>query len=181
MVDTWRQSACAVDRQERPHLRRHRDRRRVEVLQVVVIVEDDCFIGAALEVAEGVVVEGSVISMGVFLVVDRATGEVGYGRVPAYSWSSRTGKDAAAAIKRRNAHVHTGSTSCSGTRMRTFVAALVSILVAPSIAEAQAPLTEALRHRMDLVVGRLRINRLPQPRLPRREIDGTSVSHMPVR
>jgi len=56
-----------------------------------VIVEDDCFIGARSEVAEGVVVEqGSVISMGVFLgastkIVDRATGEVGYGRVPAYS------------------------------------------------------------------------------------------------
>ncbi|MGQ0659763.1 2,3,4,5-tetrahydropyridine-2,6-dicarboxylate N-succinyltransferase [Sphingosinicella sp.] len=56
-----------------------------------VIVEDDCFIGARAEVAEGVVVEqGAVISMGVFLgastkIVDRATGEVIYGRVPAYS------------------------------------------------------------------------------------------------
>jgi 2,3,4,5-tetrahydropyridine-2-carboxylate N-succinyltransferase len=56
-----------------------------------VIVEDDCFIGARSEVAEGVVVErGSVISMGVFLgastrIIDRATGEVFYGRVPAYS------------------------------------------------------------------------------------------------
>ncbi|MEO6359019.1 MAG: 2,3,4,5-tetrahydropyridine-2,6-dicarboxylate N-succinyltransferase [Sphingomicrobium sp.] len=56
-----------------------------------VIIEDDCFIGARSEVAEGVVVEqGAVISMGVFLgastkVVDRATGEVFYGRVPAYS------------------------------------------------------------------------------------------------
>ena len=56
-----------------------------------VIVEDDCFIGARSEVAEGVVVEqGAVISMGVFLgastkIVDRATGEVSYGRVPAYS------------------------------------------------------------------------------------------------
>jgi 2,3,4,5-tetrahydropyridine-2-carboxylate N-succinyltransferase len=56
-----------------------------------VIIEDDCFIGARSEVAEGVVVErGSVISMGVFLgastrIVDRATGEVSYGRVPAYS------------------------------------------------------------------------------------------------
>jgi 2,3,4,5-tetrahydropyridine-2-carboxylate N-succinyltransferase len=56
-----------------------------------VIIEDDCFIGARSEVAEGVVVErGSVISMGVFLgastkIVDRATGEVTYGRVPAYS------------------------------------------------------------------------------------------------
>jgi 2,3,4,5-tetrahydropyridine-2,6-dicarboxylate N-succinyltransferase len=56
-----------------------------------VIIEDDCFIGARSEVAEGVVVEqGAVISMGVFLgastkIVDRATGEVFYGRVPAYS------------------------------------------------------------------------------------------------
>ena len=56
-----------------------------------VIIEDDCFIGARSEVAEGVIVErGAVISMGVFIgastkVVNRATGEVIYGRVPAYS------------------------------------------------------------------------------------------------
>jgi 2,3,4,5-tetrahydropyridine-2-carboxylate N-succinyltransferase len=56
-----------------------------------VIVEDDCFIGARSEVAEGVVVErGSVLAMGVFLgastrIVDRATGETHQGRVPAYS------------------------------------------------------------------------------------------------
>jgi len=56
-----------------------------------VIIEDNCFIGARSEVAEGVIVEeGSVISMGVFLgastkIVDRASGEVHYGRVPAYS------------------------------------------------------------------------------------------------
>lgn len=56
-----------------------------------VIIEDDCFIGARSEVAEGVIVEkGSVLSMGVFLgastkVVDRASGEVHYGRVPPYS------------------------------------------------------------------------------------------------
>ncbi|MDV7339721.1 2,3,4,5-tetrahydropyridine-2,6-dicarboxylate N-succinyltransferase [Terasakiella sp. A23] len=56
-----------------------------------VIIEDNCFIGARSEVAEGVIVEeGSVISMGVFLgqstkIVDRATGEITYGRVPAYS------------------------------------------------------------------------------------------------
>jgi len=56
-----------------------------------VIIEDDCFIGARSEVAEGVVVErGSVLSMGVFLgastkIVDRASGEVMYGRVPAFS------------------------------------------------------------------------------------------------
>ena len=56
-----------------------------------VIIEDNCFIGARSEVAEGVIVEtGSVISMGVFLgasskVIDRTTGEVFMGRVPAYS------------------------------------------------------------------------------------------------
>jgi len=56
-----------------------------------VIIEDDCFIGARSEVAEGVVLErGSVLSMGVFLgastkIVDRSTGEVRYGRVPEYS------------------------------------------------------------------------------------------------
>ena len=56
-----------------------------------VIIEDDCFIGARSEVAEGVVVErGAVISMGVFLgastkIVDRTSGSVSYGRVPAYS------------------------------------------------------------------------------------------------
>jgi len=56
-----------------------------------VIVEDDCFIGARSEVAEGVLVErGSVLAMGVFLgastkIVDRASGEVFIGRVPAYS------------------------------------------------------------------------------------------------
>jgi 2,3,4,5-tetrahydropyridine-2,6-dicarboxylate N-succinyltransferase len=56
-----------------------------------VIIEDDCFIGARSEVAEGVVVErGSVLAMGVFLgastrIIDRASGEVFLGRVPAYS------------------------------------------------------------------------------------------------
>ncbi|MBU1210764.1 MAG: 2,3,4,5-tetrahydropyridine-2,6-dicarboxylate N-succinyltransferase [Alphaproteobacteria bacterium] len=56
-----------------------------------VIIEDNCFIGARAEVAEGVIVgEGSVLSMGVYLgastkIVDRATGEVHMGRVPPYS------------------------------------------------------------------------------------------------
>jgi len=56
-----------------------------------VIIEDNVFVGARSEVAEGVIVEeGSVLSMGVFLgastpIVDRATGEVHRGRVPAYS------------------------------------------------------------------------------------------------
>ena len=56
-----------------------------------VIVEDNCFIGARSEVAEGVIVrEGAVLSMGVFIsastkIVDRATGTVYRGEVPAYS------------------------------------------------------------------------------------------------
>jgi 2,3,4,5-tetrahydropyridine-2-carboxylate N-succinyltransferase len=56
-----------------------------------VVIEDNCFIGARSEVVEGVVVEeNSVISMGVFLgqstkILDRATGEISYGRVPAGS------------------------------------------------------------------------------------------------
>jgi 2,3,4,5-tetrahydropyridine-2,6-dicarboxylate N-succinyltransferase len=56
-----------------------------------VIIEDNCFIGARSEVVEGVIVrEGSVLSMGVFIsattrIVDRETGEVFMGEVPAYS------------------------------------------------------------------------------------------------
>lgn len=56
-----------------------------------VIIEDNCFIGARSEIAEGVIVEeGSVISMGVFIgastkIIDRRTGQVYQGRVPAYS------------------------------------------------------------------------------------------------
>ena len=56
-----------------------------------VIIEDNCFIGARSEVAEGVIVrEGSVLSMGVYLgastkIVDRATGEIFIGEVPPYS------------------------------------------------------------------------------------------------
>jgi len=56
-----------------------------------VIIEDNCFIGARSEVVEGVIVEeGSVLSMGVFIsastkIIDRASGDVSFGRVPAYS------------------------------------------------------------------------------------------------
>ena len=56
-----------------------------------VIIEDNCFIGARSEVAEGVIVEeGSVLSMGVYLgastkIVDRKTGKIYYGKVPKYS------------------------------------------------------------------------------------------------
>ena len=55
------------------------------------IIEDNCFIGARSEIVEGVVVEkGSVISMGVFIsqstkILDRETGEISYGRIPAGS------------------------------------------------------------------------------------------------
>ena len=64
----------------------------LEPLQATpVIIEDDCFIGARSEVAEGVVVErGAVLAMGVFIgastkIIDRASGEVFMGRVPPYS------------------------------------------------------------------------------------------------
>ena len=56
-----------------------------------VIIEDNCFIGARSEVAEGVIVrEGSVLSMGVFIgastrIIDRESGEIFQGEVPAYS------------------------------------------------------------------------------------------------
>ncbi|MHC5306169.1 2,3,4,5-tetrahydropyridine-2,6-dicarboxylate N-succinyltransferase [Bartonella sp. LJL80] len=55
------------------------------------IIEDNCFIGARSEVVEGCIIrEGAVLGMGVFIgkstkIVDRATGEIFYGEVPAYS------------------------------------------------------------------------------------------------
>jgi 2,3,4,5-tetrahydropyridine-2-carboxylate N-succinyltransferase len=64
----------------------------LEPLQAApVIIEDHCFIGARSEVAEGVIIErGAVLAMGVFIgastkIIDRETGEIIYGRVPAYS------------------------------------------------------------------------------------------------
>ena len=56
-----------------------------------VIIEDNCFVGARSEIAEGVLVEeGAVISMGVYIgastkIVNRSTGKISYGKVPAYS------------------------------------------------------------------------------------------------
>ena len=64
----------------------------LEPLQAApTIIEDNCFIGARAEVAEGVIVgEGSVLSMGVYLsastkIIDRASGEIFLGKVPPYS------------------------------------------------------------------------------------------------
>ena len=54
------------------------------------IIEDNCFVGARAEIAEGVIVgKGSVLSMGVYIgastrIVDRSTGEIHYGKVPEY-------------------------------------------------------------------------------------------------
>ncbi|GAT77861.1 2,3,4,5-tetrahydropyridine-2,6-carboxylate N-succinyltransferase [Ehrlichia ruminantium] len=56
-----------------------------------VIIEDNCFIGARSEIVEGVIVEeGAIVSMGVYIgastkIIDRTSGEVFFGRVPAYS------------------------------------------------------------------------------------------------
>ena len=56
-----------------------------------VIIEDNCFIGARSEIAEGVIIgEGSVISMGVYLgastkIYDRKTKSISYGKIPPYS------------------------------------------------------------------------------------------------
>lgn len=56
-----------------------------------VIIEDNCFIGARAEVAEGVIVqEGSVLSMGVYIgastkIVDRETGDIYFGKIPPFS------------------------------------------------------------------------------------------------
>ncbi|MDC1256399.1 2,3,4,5-tetrahydropyridine-2,6-dicarboxylate N-succinyltransferase [Pelagibacteraceae bacterium] len=56
-----------------------------------VIIENNCFIGARSEVAEGVIIgEGSVVSMGVYLgastkIYDRKTKSISYGKIPPYS------------------------------------------------------------------------------------------------
>ena len=93
MIDTWATVGSCAQVGARCHISGGVGLGGVlEPLQAApVIIEDDVFIGARSEVAEGVVVErGAVISMGVFLgastkIVDRATGEVLTGRVPAYS------------------------------------------------------------------------------------------------
>ena len=93
MVDTWATVGSCAQIGKNVHLSGGSGIGGVlEPLQAgPVIIEDDCFIGARSEVVEGVVVErGAVLSMGVFIgastkIVDRVTGEVHMGRVPAYS------------------------------------------------------------------------------------------------
>ena len=93
MVDTWATVGSCAQIGKNVHLSGGAGIGGVlEPLQASpVIIEDDCFIGARSEVVEGVVVEkGAVLSMGVFIgastkIVDRETGEIYIGRVPAYS------------------------------------------------------------------------------------------------
>jgi 2,3,4,5-tetrahydropyridine-2-carboxylate N-succinyltransferase len=93
MVDTWATVGSCAQIGKNVHLSGGAGIGGVlEPLQAgPVIIEDDCFIGARSEIVEGVVVEqGSVISMGVFIgqstkIIDRKTGEIFMGRVPAYS------------------------------------------------------------------------------------------------
>ena len=93
MVDTWATVGSCAQIGKNVHLSGGAGIGGVlEPLQAgPVIIEDDCFIGARSEVVEGVVVEkGAVLSMGVFIgastkIIDRNTGEVHIGRVPAYS------------------------------------------------------------------------------------------------
>ena len=93
MVDTWATVGSCAQIGKNVHLSGGAGIGGVlEPLQAgPVIIEDNCFIGARSEIVEGVVVEqGSVISMGVFIgqstkIVDRRTGEIFMGRVPAYS------------------------------------------------------------------------------------------------
>ncbi|MBS7668544.1 2,3,4,5-tetrahydropyridine-2,6-dicarboxylate N-succinyltransferase [Croceicoccus gelatinilyticus] len=93
MVDTWATVGSCAQIGKNVHLSGGAGIGGVlEPLQAEpVIIEDNCFIGARAEVAEGVHVgEGAVLSMGVYLgastrIVDRATGEVHMGKVPPYS------------------------------------------------------------------------------------------------
>ncbi len=93
MVDTWATVGSCAQIGKNVHLSGGAGIGGVlEPLQAgPVIIEDNCFIGARAEVAEGVIVrEGSVLSMGVYLgastkIVDRAIGEVFMGEVPPYS------------------------------------------------------------------------------------------------
>ena len=93
MVDTWATVGSCAQIGKNVHISGGAGIGGVlEPLQAApVIIEDNCFIGARSEVAEGVVVEeGAVLSMGVFLtsstkIINRATGEITRGRVPPYA------------------------------------------------------------------------------------------------
>ena len=93
MVDTWATVGSCAQIGKNVHLSGGAGIGGVlEPLQAgPVVIEDNCFIGARAEVAEGVrVCEGSVLSMGVYLgastkIIDRATGEIHMGEVPPYS------------------------------------------------------------------------------------------------
>ncbi len=93
MVDTWATVGSCAQIGKRVHISGGAGIGGVlEPLQAgPVIIEDDCFIGARSEVAEGVIVrKGAVLAMGVFLgastkIVDRETGEIFVGEVPEYA------------------------------------------------------------------------------------------------
>ncbi len=91
MIDTWATVGSCAQLGQNVHLSGGAGIGGVlEPLQArPVIIEDDCFIGARAEVAEGVIVErGAVLSMGVCIgsstpIIDRENGKILYGRVPA--------------------------------------------------------------------------------------------------
>jgi len=93
MVDTWATVGSCAQIGENVHLSGGVGIGGVlEPLQAnPTIIEDNCFIGARSEVVEGVIIrEGAVLAMGVFIsqstkIYNRATGEISYGEVPAYS------------------------------------------------------------------------------------------------
>ncbi len=93
MVDTWSTVGSCAQIGKRVHISGGVGIGGVlePLQQEPVIVEDDCFIGARSEVAEGVIVrKGAVLAMGVFLgqstkIIDRATGKIYMGEVPEYS------------------------------------------------------------------------------------------------
>src|ERR1700749_3750297 len=113
MIDTWSTVGSCAQIGKRVHISGGVGIGGVlEPLQAEpVIVEDDCFIGARSEVAEGVIVrKGAVISMGVYItantpIIDRHTGEVFRGEVPAYS--------VVMAGSRQTAHDDTLSINCA--------------------------------------------------------------------
>ena len=93
MIDTWATVGSCAQIGKRCHISGGAGIGGVlEPLQAApVVVEDDCFIGARSEVAEGVIVRrGAVLSMGVYIgastrIIDRESGKVSYGEVPPYS------------------------------------------------------------------------------------------------